>query len=109
GRSLGVARPVRLERGVRDLAGGGPAGGNGLGPRGRAAVQQDHVGMLGVDLVERAPDQLMIVEVATTAEGDLRSGGYKQFGLGPASSGEELPAVDHRSSKGAVVDHRSRA
>ncbi len=91
------------------LAGVGPAGGDALGAGRRAAVQQDHVGMLGVDLVERAPDQLMVVEVGTTGEGDLRSSGYQQFGLGPAPSGEELPAVDHRSGKRSMIDHRPGA
>src|SRR5688572_21010318 len=48
GCSLSVAGPVRLERDMRHLARVGPAGGDALGARRRAAMQQDHVGMLGV-------------------------------------------------------------
>ena len=87
----------------------GPAGGDALGARRRAAVQQHHVGMLGVDLVERVPDRVMVVEVEPAGEGDLRSGGKQHFGLGAAPGGEELPAVDHRGGQRAVVDHRAGA
>ena len=66
-RLKGAALAWRVQSGLNGicvhLAGVGPAGGDALGAGRRAAVQQDHVGMLGVDLVERAPDQLMVVEV----------------------------------------------
>src|SRR5215218_581033 len=56
GCGLGMTGPVGLERNVRDLAGVGPAGGDALGAGRRAAMQQDHAGMVRADLVERAPD-----------------------------------------------------
>ena len=56
-RGLGVLGPVGLEGDLRNLAVVGPAGGDALGALRRAAVQQHHVGMLGVDLVELVPDQ----------------------------------------------------
>ena len=48
--------PVGLEGDLRDLAVVGPAGGDALGALRRAAVQQHHVGVLGVHLVEPVPD-----------------------------------------------------
>ena len=51
----------------------GPFGGDQLGALRRAAVDQHHVGMLGVNLVEAIPDQAMVVEVEATGEGDFRS------------------------------------
>ena len=72
-RGLGVLGPVGLEGDLRHLAVVGPAGGDQLGALRRAAMQQHHVGMLGVDLVEPVPDQAMVVEVEAAGEGDLRS------------------------------------
>ncbi len=63
GAALRMAGPVGLEGDLRDLAGVGPFGGDQFGALRRSAMQQDHVGMLGVDLVERVPDQPVIVEV----------------------------------------------
>ena len=53
----------------------GPAGGDAFGALRRTAVQQHHVGMLGVDLVELVPDQAVIVVVEAAGEGDLGPGG----------------------------------
>ena len=78
-------------------------------PFGDAAVQQHHVGMLGVDLVELVPDQAMVVEVEPAGEGDLGAGRQQHLGLGPALGGEEVAAVDHGRGQRAVVDHRSCA
>ena len=55
-RGLGVLRPVRLEGDLRHLAVIGPAGGDALGALRRSAVQEHHVGVLGVDLIE--PSQI---------------------------------------------------
>ena len=71
-RGLGVLRPVGLEGDLRNLSVVGPLGGDQFGALGRSAMQQHHVGMLGVDLVELVPDQAMIVEVEPAGEGDLR-------------------------------------
>ena len=65
-RGLGMLRPVGLEGDLRDLAVVGPLGGDQLGALWRSAVQQHHVGMLGVHLVQLGPDQPVIVEVETT-------------------------------------------
>src|SRR6266702_222888 len=74
-----------------------------------AAMQQDHVGMLGVDLVEPIPDHVMIVEVEAAGEGDLWPCRGQHFGLGTALRCEEVTAIDHRRGDGAMVDHRPRA
>jgi hypothetical protein len=62
GRGLGVLRPVRLEGDLRHLAGFSPAGGDAFGAFWRAAVQQHHVGMLGMGLIELRPDPLVVVD-----------------------------------------------
>src|ERR1700730_2870208 len=49
-----------------------------------AAMDQDHVGMLGANLVEAIPDQTMVVEVEATCECDLRSWRHHDLGLGAA-------------------------
>ena len=74
-RRLDVLRPVRLESDLRDLAVGRPLGGDHFGALGRAAVQQHHAGMLGVDLVEPIPDETMIVEVEAARDDDFGTGG----------------------------------
>jgi hypothetical protein len=56
----------------------GPAGGHTLGTLRRTAVQQHHVRMLGMDLIELVPDQADIVEVDAAGEGDLRPGVWRQ-------------------------------
>ena len=49
---LGVFGPVRLEGDLRHLAVRGPGGRDALGALGRSAVQQHHVGVFGVDLIQ---------------------------------------------------------
>jgi hypothetical protein len=44
-------------------------------PRGAAAMQQHHVGVLGADLVERGPDAGVIVAVGAVGEGNAGAGG----------------------------------
>src|SRR3546814_1938939 len=83
----------------------GPAGGDAFGAAWAATVQQHHVGMLGVDLVERGPDALVIVEVGAAGEGDTAARGHEQLRLGAALGGDELAAVDHRGRERAMVDH----
>jgi hypothetical protein len=43
-------------------------------------VHQHHVGVLGVDLIELGPDQLVVGGVAA-GEGDLRAGGHEHLGF----------------------------
>ncbi len=106
---LGVFRPVRLEGDLRHLAGFSPAGGDTFGAFRRAAVQQYHVGMLGVRLVELCPDPLVIIVVHAAGEGDLGAGGDQHLGLGAATGGEEVPAIDHRRRHVGVADLRAGA
>jgi hypothetical protein len=72
-------------------------------------VQQHHVGMLGVDLIELGPDQAMIVEVEPAGECDFRPCGQEHLVVGALLRGEEVAAVDHRRGEIAVVDLRSVA
>src|SRR5208283_657806 len=67
-RGLGVLRPVGLEGDLRNLSMIGPFGCDALGALRRASVQQHHVGMFGVDLVEPVPDCAMIVEFEPAGE-----------------------------------------
>jgi len=58
-------------------------------------MQQHHVRVLGVDLIELGPDLPVIGGVAAR-EGDLRPGGHKHLGIGTPPGREEIPAVDQR-------------
>jgi hypothetical protein len=53
-----VAGPVGLEHDLRHFAVVGAGGGDAFGALGAAAMQQHHVGMLRVCLVERSPDAI---------------------------------------------------
>ena len=77
-------------------------------PFGGTAVHQHHVGVLGVNLVEFGPDQLVVGGVAA-GEGDLRAGWHEHLGVSAAFGGDEVTAVDHRSGEVAMVDPRSCA
>ena len=101
--------PVGGEADLRHVAGIGPFGGDQFGALGRLAVDQHHVGVLGVDLVERVPDEVMVVEVEAAGQGDLRARGEHDLGVGLAAGGEEIAAVDHGRGQMPVVDHRSIA
>ena len=71
GCGLGVFGPIGLEGYLRDLAGFGPFDGDEFGPLGAATVEKDHVGIFGLDLIELAPDQAVIVEVGPAGEGPM--------------------------------------
>src|SRR3546814_19504485 len=58
----------RSESDRRHAAGIRPAGGGALGPGGRCAMHQHHVGVAGMDTIERGPDMLMIIAGGTAAE-----------------------------------------
>jgi len=106
---LGMLRPVRLESDLRYLAVNSPFGGDQFGALWRTAVDEDHVGMLGVDLVEAVPDQVVVVEVEATGQSDLWSCRHHDLGFGAALGCDELPRVDHGCGECAVVDKRSRS
>ena len=52
--------------------------------------------MLGVNLVEAIPDQVVVVEVEPAGECDLRSRRQHDLGLGAALGRDEVAGVDHR-------------
>jgi len=107
GRGLTVLRPVGPEGHLRHLAVIGPAGGDQFGSLRRAAMQEHHLRVLGMDLIEFRPDQAVIVEVGAAGHGYLRAGGQHHLGLGSAFCGKEVAAVDHRGGQVAMVDHRA--
>ena len=71
---LGMFGPIGFEGDLRDLAVVAQPGGDPLGALRRTAMQEHHVRMLCVDLIELVPDQAMIVTVEAAGEGDLRPG-----------------------------------
>ena len=73
-------------------------------PFGEPPWIEDHVGMLGVDLVEAIPDQVVVVEVEATGECDLWPRWHHDLGLGAALGGDEVSGVDHCRGERAVVD-----
>ena len=109
GCGLGMLGPIGLEGDLRDLAGFGPFSGDEFGTLGAATVEKDHVGILGLDLVELAPDQAVIVEVGPAGEGDLGALGEHHFGFRAALGGQEIAAVDQRCGQVLMVHHRARA
>ncbi len=78
-------------------------------PVGVPPLDEHHVGMLGVHLIESLPDGVMIVAIHAAAKGDLRTGGKVHFGLGLALGREEVAAVDHGGGEVPVVDHGAGA
>ena len=76
------AGPVGLEDDLQNLALIGPAGGDAFGAARAAAVEENHVRVLGADLVERVPDADVIVAVGPAGEGDARAGRGAHFGVG---------------------------
>src|SRR3984893_9879006 len=106
GCGVAVPVPVGLEDDLWNFAIVGPAGGDALGAARTAAVQEDHVGMLGADLVEGVPDAVDIVAVGAAGEGDAGAGGSVDFGLGASPGGREsrlsMPAYFFRSEPGAA-------
>ena len=73
----------------------------------RAAVHQHHAGVLGVDPVERVPNQPVIYDIEPAGERDLRTRRQHHLGPGAVAGGEEVAAVDYRGSQRLAVDHRS--
>jgi hypothetical protein len=74
---------------------------------GDATVQKDHVGIFGLDLVELAPDQAVIVEVLPAGHGHFRAGGEKHLRVSPLPGGQKIAAVDQRRCQMAMIDART--
>src|SRR3546814_3592421 len=75
-----------------------------LGAARGAAVQQDHAGMLGLDLVEGGPDAVMVLIVDAAGDEDARALGQEDLGLRAALGVDEVAAVDAGGGQGAVID-----
>ncbi len=69
-------------------------------------MEQHHVGMLGMHLVEHVPDGLVVVAVEPAGEGDLHAGRHQGLDLDPALGGQEVPAVYDRGGQIAMIDLR---
>ena len=106
---LGVLRPVGPEGDLGHLSMAGPFGGDEFGALRRAAVQQHHVGVLGVNLIELGPDQPVIVEVEPPGHGHFRPGWQERLPGRALPGGEKVAAVDHRGGEVAMADLRSAA
>src|SRR5262249_10094057 len=87
--------------------GGRPFRGDQLGALWRAAVDQDHVGMLVVNLVQTIPDQAVVVEVEAASECDLRPRWQHDLGFSAALGSDEVPRLDHCRGQRARVTQRS--
>ncbi len=105
GRGLVMPVPIGPERNLRNLARVGPASGDAFGAGRRAAMQEDHVGVLGMHLVERRPDAVVIVAVGAAGESDTSAGRKQNLRLAAPLGVEEIAAVDDRRRHGATVDH----
>ena len=75
----------------------------------RAAMQQNHAGIVGERLIEHLPDALVIV--AGRAAGKRDTGAFRQMhlGFGAALGGEVFAAFKERSGKLGVVDEAAGA
>lgn len=60
--------------------------------------------MLGMGLVERSPDPVVIIVVHAAAEGDLGPGRDQHHVFGVPAGRQEISAVDHRRGQVGVVD-----
>src|SRR3546814_18623567 len=93
-----MAAPVGLEDDLLDAAIVGPFGGDQLGAARGAAMQQNHAGMLGLDLVEGGPDADVVLIVDAAGDEDTRALGQEDLGLGPALGVDEVAAETGRAS-----------
>ena len=109
GRGLAVAIPVGLEGDLRDLAAVGPAGGDALGATRRAAMQQNHAGIVGERLIEHLPDALVIVASGAAGKGDARAFRQMHLGFGAALGGKVFAAFEERGGQLGVVDEAAGA
>ena len=101
-RGFGMFGPIRLEFNLRHLAVAGPGGGDAFSALRASTMHQDHVRMLGVDLIETVPDRAVIGGIATR-EGNLRPLRHQHLSFRDLSGGEEIATVDHRGCHMAMV------
>ena len=104
----GAALACFVQSGLKAICGTlrliSPFGGDQFGALWRAAVDEDHVGMLGVNFVEAIPDQVVVVEVEATGKSNLWSCRQHDLGLGAAFGCDKFAGVDHCCGERAMVD-----
>ena len=93
GRGLAVPVPVRLADDLVDAVLLGPACGDLLRTR-AAAVQQDHIVVLELDAVERAPDGGDVAEVLAAGEADQGAFGQMRGGFAVFTGAQVVAGVD---------------
>ena len=96
--------PVGPERDVDDLAIPCPERRDMFAASRVAAVEQDHVGVFGEDLVERGPDAVVILVGGTRGECDPGARREQRFCFGATLGSEEVAAVNHGGGQGVVID-----
>lgn len=74
-----------------------------------AAVQQNHVGVLGEHLVQYAPDPLVVLVSWSRGKRDAGAARKQRFGFRAALGSKIVAAVDHRGGERAVVHQRPAA
>src|SRR6202045_1965837 len=106
GCGVAVPVPVGLEDDLWNFAIVGPAGGDALGAARTAAVQEDHVGMLGADLVEGVPDAVDIVSVVAAGEAmRVPAGGWTSVSARRrAERKSRLSMIDAVSARWLTID-----
>ena len=67
-------------------------------------MQEDHVRVLGMNLVEAIPDEVVVIEVEPAGECDFRSWWQQDLGLGAAFGDNEVARIDHCRGERAVID-----
>src|SRR5690242_4561069 len=107
-RRVAVLVPVGLARILRHVTIARPARGNVLATGRRLAMHQHHVGELREQLVERAADEGMVLEVRTGAEDEAGTIWVEDAGVLVCPLVDLLAAVEHRRGQRLAVYHRSR-
>ena len=93
GRCLAVAVPIGLADHLVDVATFRPLGGDAFGTR-SAAVEEDHVIVFCLRLVELLPDGVGIADVLAAGEGDEGALGQMRAGLFILAGADEVAGVD---------------
>ena len=97
-RGLAVGVPVRAADNLMHAARLGPASRDLLRTR-TAAVDQDHVVVLGADLIERRADPVGVLDGLGAGDRDQGAFGQVRLGLFGLASAKEVPGVDGRGGE----------
>ena len=93
GGGASVPVPVGLADDLVDAVALGPGGGDLLGS-GTAAVDEDHVGVPGLDAIEGGPDGVGVLGLPAACDGDEGSVGEVGAGLAVLAGADEVAGVD---------------